>query len=44
MTIRDAPPANALMIPETAPFSVEQRAWLNGFFAACCRSTRRSRR
>ena len=21
------------MIPETAPFSVEQRAWLNGFFA-----------
>src|SRR4026209_2605867 len=33
MTIRDAPPANALMIPDTAPFSVEQRAWLNGFFA-----------
>jgi len=22
------------IIPETAPFSVEQRAWLNGFFAA----------
>jgi sulfite reductase (NADPH) flavoprotein alpha-component len=22
-----------VMIPETAPFSVEQRAWLNGFFA-----------
>ena len=21
------------MIPEAAPFSVEQRAWLNGFFA-----------
>ena len=33
MTIRDAPPANGLMIPDTAPFSVEQRAWLNGFFA-----------
>jgi len=33
MTIRDAPPANALMIPDTAPFSVEQRSWLNGFFA-----------
>ena len=33
MTIRDAPPANALMIPDTAPFSMEQRAWLNGFFA-----------
>ncbi|RTL90963.1 MAG: sulfite reductase subunit alpha [Hyphomicrobiales bacterium] len=26
-----APPA--LLIPETAPFSTEQRAWLNGFFA-----------
>jgi len=33
MTIRDAPPSDALMIPETAPFSAEQRAWLNGFFA-----------
>ena len=22
------------IIPETAPFSTEQRAWLNGFFAA----------
>ena len=33
MTIRDAPPANALMIPDSAPFSMEQRAWLNGFFA-----------
>jgi len=27
-----AAPAQA-MIPESAPFSVEQRAWLNGFFA-----------
>jgi sulfite reductase (NADPH) flavoprotein alpha-component len=27
------PPSSALLIPETAPFSVEQRAWLNGFFA-----------
>ena len=25
--------AEAAMIPESAPFSVEQRAWLNGFFA-----------
>ena len=33
MTIRDAPPSAALMIPDTAPFSMEQRAWLNGFFA-----------
>ena len=24
---------NAPLIPETAPFSAEQRAWLNGFFA-----------
>jgi sulfite reductase (NADPH) flavoprotein alpha-component len=23
----------AIFIPETAPFSIEQRAWLNGFFA-----------
>ena len=29
-----SPPAPKLdLIPETAPFSAEQRAWLNGFFA-----------
>jgi sulfite reductase (NADPH) flavoprotein alpha-component len=28
-----SPPPAALLIPETAPFSPEQRAWLNGFFA-----------
>ncbi len=27
------PPAPAPIIPESAPFSPEQRAWLNGFFA-----------
>jgi sulfite reductase (NADPH) flavoprotein alpha-component len=27
-------PSSAPVIPESAPFSVEQRAWLNGFFAA----------
>ena len=27
-----APPIPSL-VPETAPFSDEQRAWLNGFFA-----------
>ena len=27
-----APPIPSL-VPETAPFSAEQRAWLNGFFA-----------
>src|SRR5262252_5973645 len=27
------PPPAAELIPETAPFSAEQRAWLNGFFA-----------
>lgn len=32
MTIQ-APTAGASLIPETAPFSAEQRAWLNGFFA-----------
>jgi sulfite reductase (NADPH) flavoprotein alpha-component len=29
-----SPPATLGLIPETAPFSPEQRAWLNGFFAA----------
>ena len=28
-----ARPPTPLMIPDGAPFSVEQRAWLNGFFA-----------
>jgi sulfite reductase (NADPH) flavoprotein alpha-component len=32
MTQNMTPPIPAL-VPETAPFSVEQRAWLNGFFA-----------
>ncbi|HEX2725288.1 MAG TPA: sulfite reductase subunit alpha, partial [Beijerinckiaceae bacterium] len=32
MTMHAPPPA--LLIPETAPFSAEQRAWLSGYFAA----------
>ncbi len=32
MTIQAPPPATSL-IPDNAPFSAEQRAWLNGFFA-----------
>lgn len=32
MTIQVRPPGTPL-IPETAPFSEEQRSWLNGFFA-----------
>jgi sulfite reductase (NADPH) flavoprotein alpha-component len=32
MSMHAAPPA--LLIPETAPFSPEQRAWLSGYFAA----------
>ena len=28
-----APPPNFELVPETAPFSDEQRSWLNGFFA-----------
>jgi sulfite reductase (NADPH) flavoprotein alpha-component len=32
MTVHTPPPA--LLIPETAPFSPEQRAWLSGYFAA----------
>ena len=27
------PPPTLELIPESAPFSLEQRTWLNGFFA-----------
>jgi sulfite reductase (NADPH) flavoprotein alpha-component len=30
---QNLPPPIPSLIPETAPFSEEQRAWLNGFFA-----------
>jgi sulfite reductase (NADPH) flavoprotein alpha-component len=30
---QSVPPPFAAIVPETAPFSPEQRAWLNGFFA-----------
>lgn len=30
---QNMPPPIPMLIPETAPFSDEQRAWLNGFFA-----------
>ncbi|HRN84061.1 MAG TPA: sulfite reductase subunit alpha [Hyphomicrobium sp.] len=33
MTIQTPPPGLSALIPENAPFSTEQRAWLNGFFA-----------
>lgn len=33
MTIHDAAPFPVPLIPESAPFSTEQRSWLNGFFA-----------
>jgi sulfite reductase (NADPH) flavoprotein alpha-component len=33
MTIHDPAPRPVPLIPETAPFSLEQRSWLNGFFA-----------
>lgn len=33
MTIQSPAAKPVSLIPETAPFSVEQRAWLNGFFA-----------
>jgi sulfite reductase (NADPH) flavoprotein alpha-component len=33
MTIHDPAPKPVPLIPETAPFSTDQRAWLNGFFA-----------
>ena len=32
-------PPLAALVPETAPFTAEQRAWLNGFFAGLSRST-----
>ena len=30
---QNLPPPIPSLVPETAPFSEEQRAWLNGFFA-----------
>ena len=30
---QNIPPPIPNLVPETAPFSEEQRAWLNGFFA-----------
>lgn len=33
MTIQTPPATLSVLIPENAPFSTEQRAWLNGFFA-----------
>lgn len=33
MTLQTLVPPQTAMIPETAPFSPSQRAWLNGFFA-----------
>jgi len=33
MTVLERPRADVPVIPETAPFSNDQRAWLNGFFA-----------
>jgi sulfite reductase (NADPH) flavoprotein alpha-component len=33
MTIQDARTSSVPVIPDGAPFSMEQRAWLNGFFA-----------
>ena len=32
--IADPPPAPAVLLPENAPFSPDQRAWLSGFFSA----------
>ncbi len=33
MTLHELGPKPVPLIPETAPFSLDQRAWLNGFFA-----------
>jgi len=33
VTVQATSPATDVMIPESAPFSPEQRSWLNGFFA-----------
>ena len=42
---RRQPPASVPLIPESAPFSPEQRAWLNGFFAGLLSlDARRARR
>src|SRR5664279_1873427 len=36
------PPQTMPMIPENAPFTAEQRAWLNGFFAGLLSSDSQS--
>ena len=36
-------PPLAAIVPETAPFTAEQRVWLNGFFAGCLARRRRHR-
>jgi sulfite reductase (NADPH) flavoprotein alpha-component len=33
MTVQQPPPTTMALMPESAPFTREQRAWLNGFFA-----------
>ncbi len=33
MTLQTRPPAPVQILPQSAPFSEEQRSWLNGFFA-----------
>ncbi len=33
MSAHQAPPPMVPLIPENAPFTAEQRAWLNGFVA-----------
>ncbi len=38
MSVQPTTAFAAPVLPENAPFSPEQRAWLNGFFAGCCRS------
>ena len=44
MSRRTCTPPIPLLVPETAPFIGEQRAWLNGFFAGAGLARRRRRR
>ena len=40
---KNLPPPIPALLPESAPFTPEQRAWLNGFFAGLSRPRRRRR-
>ena len=44
MTMQSSRAGDVPVIPDGAPFSVEQRAWLNGFFAGLLSLDSKARR